>query len=285
MKQHLKTCAVITLGCVIYALAFDWFAAPNQFTLGGVTGVAQALHHWFPPLSVGALSVLMNVPLFLAGWRKIGGHLLVSSLYAMVVSSAAIDALGLLFPFAPMDPMLAALCGGVLMGLGLGLVFSQGATTGGTDIVARLLKLKFAWLPMGKLMLAADAAVLALAVAAFGQAEAALYGAVALFASSRVMDVVLYGTNASKVAYIISAQWREIAGTLMTRQDRGVTILRGQGAYTGEEKQVLMVAFKQREIVEIKQLVHDLDPRAFLIVCDAKDVLGEGFRQYRRDEI
>ena len=109
MKQYLKSCAVITLGSVIYALSFDWFVAPNQFAMGGVTGLAQILHHWFPALTVGAASALMNVPLFLIGWKKIGGHLLVSSLYAMVVSSAAIDGLNLLFDFQPMDPILAAL--------------------------------------------------------------------------------------------------------------------------------------------------------------------------------
>lgn len=283
MKQYLKSYAVITLGSVIYALSFDWFVAPNQFAMGGVTGLAQILHYWFPTLTVGAASALMNVPLFLIGWKKIGGHLLVSSLYAMVVSSAAIDGLNLLFDFQPMDPILAALFGGGVMGVGLGLVFAQGATTGGTDIVAKLLKLKWPWLPIGKLVVVPDTAVMLLVALTFGQLSAMLYGFIKLYTCSKAMDTVLYGTVDSRVAYIISDHWRELSGTLL--QSRGVTLLQAKGAYTGAEKQVLMIAFKQKEIVDLKRRVYELDPEAFLIVCDARDVLGNGFSAYRREEI
>ena len=283
MKQYLKSYAVITLGSVIYALSFDWFVAPNQFAMGGVTGLAQILHHWFPALTVGAASALMNVPLFLIGWKKIGGHLLVSSLYAMVVSSAAIDGLNLLFDFQPMDPILAALFGGGVMGVGLGPVFAQGATTGGTDIVAKLLKLKWPWLPIGKLVVVPDTAVMLLVALTFGQLSAMLYGFIKLYTCSKAMDTVLYGTVDSRVAYIISDHWRELSGTLL--QSRGVTLLQAKGAYTGAEKQVLMIAFKQKEIVDLKRRVYELDPEAFLIVCDARDVLGNGFSAYRREEL
>ncbi len=283
MKQYLKSYAVITLGSVIYALSFDWFVAPNQFAMGGVTGLAQILHYWFPTLTVGAASALMNVPLFLIGWKKIGGHLLVSSLYAMVVSSAAIDGLNLLFDFQPMDPILAALFGGGVMGVGLGLVFAQGATTGGTDIVAKLLKLKWPWLPIGKLVVVPDTAVMLLVALTFGQLSAMLYGFIKLYTCSKAMDTVLYGTVDSRVAYIISDHWRELSGTLL--QSRGVTLLQAKGAYTGAEKQVLMIAFKQKEIVDLKRRVYELDPEAFLIVCDARDVLGNGFSAYRREEL
>lgn len=283
MKQYSKTYAIITLGSVIYALSFDWFVAPNRFAMGGVTGLAQILHYLFPALTVGAASALMNVPLFLIGWKKIGGHLLVSSLYAMVVSNAAIDGLNLLFDFQPMDPILAAIFGGGVMGVGLGLVFAQGATTGGTDIVAKLLKLKWPWLPIGKLVVVPDTAVMLLVALTFGQLSAMLYGFIKLYTCSKAMDAVLYGTVDSRVAYIISDHWRELSDTLLQR--RGVTLLQAKGAYTGAEKQVLMIAFKQKEIVDLKRRVYELDPKAFLIVCDARDVLGNGFSAYRRDEI
>lgn len=283
MKQYLKSYAVITLGSVIYALSFDWFVAPNHFAMGGVTGLAQILHYLFPALTVGVASALMNVPLFLAGWRKIGGHLLVSSLYAMVVSNAAIDGLNLLFDFQPMDPILAAIFGGGVMGVGLGLVFSQGATTGGSDIVAKLLKLKWPWLPIGKLVMIPDTAVMLLVALTFGQFSAMLYGFIKLYTCSKAMDAVLYGAVDSRVAYIISDHWRELSDTLL--QSRGVTLLQGRGAYTGAEKQVLMIAFKEKEIVDLKRRVYELDPEAFLIVCDARDVLGNGFSAYRRDEL
>ena len=149
MAQRVKSYGIITLGALIYALAFDAFVAPNRFAMGGLTGLAQIINALVPALPVGVLSFLMNVPLFLAGWKLIGGHLLVSSLYAMAVSSLAIDGISLVYVFPAMDPILAALYGGVVMGVGLGLVFSQGATTRGTDIIGKLLKLKFSWLPIG----------------------------------------------------------------------------------------------------------------------------------------
>ena len=284
MRKKVRSYAIIAAGSLIFALAFDWFFAANQVAVGGVTGLAQVLHVLLPQCSVGLLAFALNVPLFLAGWKFIGFHLLASSLFSMAVSSFAIDAIAALRTFAPMDPMLACLCGGALMGMGLGVVFSQGATTGGTDIVARLLKLKFPWLPMGKLMLIPDGTALCLAALAFGKVEAGLYGAVAIFMSSRVMDMVLYGLDTSKVAYIISSRWQEIAADLLA-MERGVTILHGRGAYTGEEKQLLMMAFKQKEIVQIKRAVHQRDPGAFMIVCNAHDVLGEGFGDYQKEEL
>lgn len=282
MIKKFKSYGIITAGSVIFALAFDWFFAANAVGMGGITGLAQVLSVLLPGLSVGVATVLLNIPLFLAGWKFIGFHLLASSLFSMAVSSAAVDLIALIHPFAPMDPMLAAVCGGAMMGAGLGIVFSQGATTGGTDIVARLLKLKFPWLPMGKLVLIPDGVVLALTAMAFGRIETALYGAVALYVCTKVMDTVLYGLDASKVAYIISENWKTISDAILT-YDRGVTILNATGAYSGSEKHVLMVAFRQREIVEIKRIVHDADPRAFLIVCDAHDVLGEGFGEYQKE--
>ena len=282
MKKRLKSYGIITAGSVIFALAFDWFFAANAVGMGGITGLAQVLNVLFPWLSVGVATVLLNIPLFLAGWKFIGFHLLASSLFSMAVSSIAVDGIALLYTFPPMDPMLAAVCGGAMMGAGLGMVFSQGATTGGTDIVARLLKLKFPWLPMGKLILIPDGVVLALTAIAFRRIETALYGVVALYVSTKVMDTVLYGLNASKVAYVISDRWREISDAILT-YDRGVTILNATGAYSGAEKHVLMVAFRQKEIVEIKEIVHTADPTAFMIVCDAHDVLGEGFGVYQKD--
>lgn len=283
-KRLLQSYAVITLGSILYALSYDWFFAPNQVAMGGITGLAQVINALLPSLPVGGMVLVMNIPLFFLGWRYIGGHLLVSSLYAMAVSSLAIDLIARLYAFQPQDPMLAALFGGALLGLGLGLVFSRGATTGGTDIVTRLIKLKLPWLPMGKIMLIPDFAIIALAAAVFGRLESGLYGLVALFVSAKVMDTVLYGMDTSKVAYIISDHHRLIADAIL-ELDRGATILHAEGAWSGQDKKVLMVAFKQREIVRVKELVNERDPRAFLIVCDAHDVLGEGFRQYSRDDI
>ena len=284
MSYYVKSYAVITLGSILYALAYNIFYAPNLVAMGGLTGLGQVLNALIPVLPVGTTVFVMNVPLFFLGWKFIGGHLLVSSLYAMTFSSFAIDVMDMIYQFPPMDTMLAAIFGGALLGAGIGLVFSKGATTGGTDLIARLLKLKFAWLPMGTLVLIPDFIVIVLAAIAFGKVESALYGLVSLFITSKVMDMVLYGMDSSKVAYIISDSCKEITDAVMA-MDRGATILHGEGAYSGDEKKVLMVAFKQKEIVPLKEKVNEIDPHAFLIVCDAHDVLGEGFRTYSKDDI
>lgn len=284
MSYYVKSYVVITLGSILYALAYNIFYAPNLVAMGGLTGLGQVLNALIPVLPVGTTVFVMNVPLFFLGWKFIGGHLLVSSLYAMTFSSFAIDVMDMIYQFPPMDTMLAAIFGGALLGAGIGLVFAKGATTGGTDLIARLLKLKFAWLPMGTLVLIPDFIVIVLAAIAFGKVESALYGLVSLFITSKVMDMVLYGMDSSKVAYIISDACKEITDAVMA-MDRGATILHGEGAYSGDEKKVLMVAFKQKEIVPLKEKVNEIDPHAFLIVCDAHDVLGEGFRTYSKDDI
>lgn len=284
MAQKVRSCGIIALGAVIYALAFDWFVAPNQIAMGGVTGLAQIVNALVPVLPVGVLSILVNVPLFLAGWRLLGGRLLVSSLYAMAVSSLAIDVIAWIHTFPPMDPILATLYGGAGMGMGLGLVFSQGATTGGTDIIGKLLKLKFPWLPIGKLVMIPDMVVVILAAVVFGTVNAALYGLIQMYLLSKVMDMILYGWDTSRVAYIITDRWEETVQGLLD-MERGVTLLQGKGAYTGAEKQVLLVAFRQREIVPIKRMLREIDPKAFFIVCDAHEILGEGFGDYQKEEI
>ena len=284
MSYYVKSYAVITLGSILYALAYNIFYAPNLVAMGGLTGLGQVLNALIPVLPVGTTVFVMNVPLFFLGWKFIGGHLLVSSLYAMTFSSFAIDVMDMIYQFPPMDTMLAAIFGGALLGAGIGLVFSKGATTGGTDLIARLLKLKFAWLPMGTLVLIPDFIVIVLAAIAFGKVESALYGIVSLYITTKVMDTVLYGLDSSKVAYIISDSYREIADAIIA-MDRGATLLHGEGVYSGNEKKVLMVAFKQKEIVPLKEKVNEIDPHAFLIVCDAHDVLGEGFRTYSKDDI
>ena len=285
IKQFFFPYLWITVASALYALGFCWCYDPNQIGFGGSTGVGEILNHFFPILPIGTVVILLNIPLFLLGWRLLGGHLLISSLYAMFVSSAFIDLINLFYTFEPMDPLLACIFGGVLMGGSLGVVFLQGATTGGTDLIARLAKLKLAWLPMGKLLLGIDLVVIVAVALAFRNLYSAMYGVVALYISSLVMDGVLYGIDNAKVAYIISDAHERITDAIIHDIDRGVTILHGKGAYSGAEKKVLLVAFKQRQIVALKRTVKEIDPAAFLIVCEAHEVLGDGFREYKQNDI
>ena len=260
----------ITLASAVFALGFDWCYVPNQITLGGMTGLGQIIHAIVPAIPVGSAVIALNLPLFLLGWRLLGWKLLASSLFATAATSLGVDLLAACYSFPPMDPMLASVFGGALIGLSLGMVFLQGATTGGTDLIARLLKLRFGHLPMGTLVMAVDLVVIALAALAFHSLSSALYGLVSLYISSLVIDRVLYGLDNAKVAYIIS--------------DRP-TILRGAGAWSGEAKDVLMCAFKQKQIVALKRAVKETDPSAFLIVCDAHEVLGQGFHSYHQHDL
>ncbi len=284
--QLAKNYLLILVGAAVYALAFDAFFVPNGIAFGGVTGLAQIANFFLPQVPVGTLVILFNIPLFLLGWKLLGGHMLVSSLFAMTVSSLFIDLYPMFYTFPPMeDTLLACLIGGVVLGVGLGITFLQGATTGGTEIVARLLKLKLAWLPVGKLLLLADLTVVALVALVFHSMGTALYGVVALYLSTVVMDQVLYGMDNAKVAYIISARPGAIARVIMDGLERGVTILHGEGAYSGDPKKVLMCAFKQREIVAVKEAVRQADPNAFMIVTNAHEVLGEGFGSYHGSDL
>ena len=285
LTKQAASFVIITLAAAVYALCFVWCFEPNNIAFGGITGVAQIINHFIPAAPVGVTVIVLNIPLFLLGWRLLGGKLLLGSLYAMFVSSVFIDLFTPLYDWQPMDPILACIFGGLLLGGSLGFVFQQGATTGGTDLAARLLKLRLTWLPMGKLIMAVDLVVIVLVALVYQTLNTMLYGLVSLYISSIAMDGILYGMDQAKVAYVISDKNDDIANVLVKDLDRGVTILQGKGAYTGTEKQVLMCAFKQREIASIKNLVKEIDPDAFLIVCPAHEVLGEGFRAYKKDDL
>ncbi len=275
----------ISLGSVLYSISFNWFYVPNQIGFGGLTALGMILNHFSPAIPIGTVVLVLNIPLFLLGWKFLGGHALISSLFAMAASSILVDVTAAAYTFPAMDPMLASVFGGVSLGAALGMIFSKGATTGGTDLIARLLKLPFAWLPMGKLLLAVDLSMLLAVSAAFRSLESAMYGIIALYISTVVMDGVLYGLDKSKVAYIVTSNPRAITEEIDRQLERGVTYLHGEGSFSGEKKLVLMCAFKQKQIVPLKALVHAIDPEAFLIVCDAHEVLGQGFRRYHKNDI
>ena len=285
VKREVKSYVLIVLGAVIHAVAFNMFLGPNQIPMGGLSGLAQIINFLIPILPVGTMNMVMNVPLLLLSGKLLGRRMLISSVVAVATSSVAIDAIGAMHDFAAMDPFLSAIFGGAMMGLGLGLISAQNATLGGTSTLARLVKIKYPWLSTGSIIVGSDIVILVLAVIAFGKLEAALYGTIALLALELIMDKVLYGMDPSKVAYIVSEKAQEIAVVLMEEQERGVTILRGEGAYTGEEKKILMVAFRQKDIVQIKRTVHGMDKKAFMVVVDANTVLGGGFEDYQKGEL
>ncbi len=290
MKNHnpvlrrLYEYGVILLGSAIYAVAFNWFFQPNNISMGGFTGIAQIINRLVPALPVGVLAIVLNIPLFYLGVRKQGLKLLVSSLFAMTVGSLMIDGLGMVYTFQPMEPLLACIYGGVLLGLSMGLLLNVGATTGGTELAARLLKYKLRHLSIGKLCLGIDVIVICLYALTFRSINNALYGIISMYISSLAMDMIVYGSINAKMAYIISGKSQEVTQRLL-EMNLGVTLLNGRGAFTGEEKQVVLCAFKRSQIAAIKAAVISIDPNAFIIVCEAHEVLGEGFGEYTPDSL
>lgn len=274
----LRTYAAITLACVIYAVAYNVFYAPNNIAFGGVTGIAQMINRLFGVPSVGVLIIVINIPLFIAAWRLLGGKMLLGSLYTMTVSSLLLDLFGNFIHMPSLtEPLMACFFGGVVMGASMGLVAREGASFGGSDIAARLVRLKIPTMSIGKLLLGIDLVVITGVSIVFRQLDPALMGILALTVSSTAMDKVLFGADPSKVAYIISDHSTEIAEAIITKMHRGVTLLHGAGAWSGEKKNVILCAFKNRQVVELKRMIQEIDPRAFLIVCDAYEVLGDGF--------
>lgn len=276
--------AVTTLGSALFAFGFSCFLMPNDISTGGISGLALVVVELLKFGSVGRLSVLINLPLFLAAGLKIGRRFFFGSLTGMLVSSVLIDAFALL-PMPATDPLIGALYGGVLCGLGLGAVFAAGASTGGSDIVVRLLKLRYRDVPIGQISMCFDAMVVVITGMVFRDLNKALYTGVAVFLSGKVMDVVVYRFDYSKVALIITKEHQKIAEAINDRLDRGATFLHGEGSYTHQEMKVVLTAVKRQQIAELKELVMEIDPAAFVIVQEAHQVLGDGFSHYHRNAL
>ena len=279
MKQKwmrwIWSAGVIMFGCAAYALSFHWFFKTSGFVMGGFTGIAQILNRLIPGLPVGATVFFMNLPLMILFVKKEGLRRLWLTWFAITLSSVMIDLLDQL-PFAPVEDIPAFVCGGVLMGASLGLLLRKNATTGGTELAARLLQLRFKHLSIGRICLGIDLCIIAAYALVFRELDHAVYGTIAMVISSRVMDMVVYGSVNAKLAVIISCRCKEITQKLLS-MDIGVTVLDGQGAYSGESRQVILCAFKYPRIAAIKAAAARLDPEMFFIVCDAREVLGKGF--------
>ncbi|MBE6909657.1 MAG: YitT family protein [Ruminococcaceae bacterium] len=280
MKETIKSYAIITLGCALYALAFNWYYVPNNLTCGGFTGVAQILNFFIPVLPVGLTMLALNVPLYVMGLRRFGFGFLVKSLYATAACSVLVDVIAALYTFQPMDELLACIYGGVILGVGCGLMLRKEATIGGTELASWLLRRRLPHISIGNILLGLDLAVITAYAAAFRNLNNALYGGVALFVTIKVMDLIIYGGNNGKLAHIISSKEEEIAKALLSA-GVGVTKLRAVGAYTNTDRAVLLCAVRRREIVMVKRLVEEIDPNAFFIMSDTSEVLGEGFGEYK----
>ena len=272
------------LGSALFAAGFAFFLQPNDLSSGGISGLALILVELTQLGSVGVVSILINLPLFLLGGLKIGKRFFVGSLIGMLLSSVLIDGFAALH-LPAVEPVIAIVYGGVLCGLGVGIVFAAGTSTGGSDILVRLLKLRYRNVPIGQISLTFDALVVLLTGLVFRDMNKALYTGITVFLSGKMVDAVVYRFDYSKVAMIITKEYDTIAREIGDKLDRGATFLHGEGSYSGEETKVILTAVKKQQIAQLKELVMTLDPKAFVIVQEAHQVLGDGFHRYSRHSL
>lgn len=271
-------------GSLVFAVGFAFFLQPNDMSPGGISGLSLVITELLGFGSVGTLSILINTPLFLLGGVKIGRRFFIGSLLGMVLSSVLIDLFAML-SVSPVEPLLAVLYGGVICGLGLGIVFISGTSTGGSDILVRLLKLRWRNVPIGQISMSFDAIVVLLTGLVYQDVTKALYTGITVYICGKVIDGVVYRFDYSKVALIISSEYEAIAKAIGRRLDRGATFLHGEGSYSHTPTKVVLAAVKKQQIAELKELVVELDPNAFIILQEAHQVLGDGFSRYSKHSL
>ncbi len=276
-KNILKTALRVISGSHLYAIAIVCFLNPAEIAPGGVTGISIILNHLFE-LPIGTVSILINIPILYAGYRKLGRALVAKTSVALILTSLLIDVV--ITPLLPVysgDRLLGSVFGGVLLGTGLGLIFSAGYTTGGTDILSMLLRLKFPHLRIGLAILIIDCFVLAASVLIFEDIETGLYGIIALFCSGKLVDSMVYYGDSSRIAFIVTSRHKEVSEAILIKLDRGITLINAEGGFTGETRKIIMCAVRHREFSKLKDTVFETDSNAFLTASVSDGIYGEGF--------
>jgi uncharacterized membrane-anchored protein YitT (DUF2179 family) len=301
IRLVLRDYLMMTVGAVIMSLGLLWFLDPYQVTAGGVSGISIVLKNTFG-LPLGMTMLAMNAPLFLIGLKVLGKRFGIRTLYGFVMFSLMVDLIdnvlyGLILDTEPyllsdpgnvqilkdLDPLLAAIFGGLLLGSGLGLVFRAQGSTGGSDIIAQM-AVKYKISTAGQAFMVFDFLVISFGAIIFGNVGYALIGFVALFVSSKTVDILVEGLGNTKGLYIISDEWNTIKNRILDEIDRGVTVLHGQGGFSKKEKEVLFCVVTRRSVYKVRQIVVDEDPKAFMVVSDLHEVYGLGFKPQKEVE-
>ncbi len=275
--EHIKQCLLIIVGSCIYGAGLTVFIQPSGIPMGGVAGIALVLDYLFNA-PVGVMNFVLNIPLFILGYRVLGREFFYKTLLAIFASSVFIDVCGPLLPAYSGDMLLACLFGGGLMGVGFGLVFRAGGTSGGTDVLSKYFYLKRS-IPLGTTSIVCNAVVIAGSAIVYKSLESAMYGIIVTYLSGLVIDKVVYGADVQKNAFIITGRPKEISAAVMKALHHGVTALPAKGMYTGDDKTVLVCAVRRNEVVRLKGIVAEADPGAFMMLYDVSEVLGEGFKR------
>ena len=278
VKNNLIDVVFAIIGSALVGAALSIFVAPNDIAPGGVSGLAIALAY-ITPIRVSIWTLALNIPLLLCAWRILGRRALIFTLISTVLLSVFIDLSTAFLPSYTNNPLLAACCGGVIAGLGIGLLFLRGISTGGTDLLALLLKRVFPNVPSGTLLMVIDATVVAIAVLIFRDIEVALYSAITIFITSKIVDAMAQGVDYAKVIYVVTARGDKVTEALNTYTDRGCTIIPAFGGYTKDNKQVVITVTRRNVLSQTLRLIKQTDPAAFTFVMDSTEVHGEGFKR------
>lgn len=283
VRDAVRVYLMITIGTLIYSTGISLLLDPNNLAPGGVSGISIMLSR-FTPITTGTWILIINIPLLAVGWWKLGRKFIIKTIYATVMTSLFTNLLGGVTPVTN-DLICAVVLGGIAVGSGIGLVFRAGGTTGGMDIIVKLLRLKFPYLKSGSIFLALDMIVVIASGFVFQNLTLAVYAGIVIALDARVMDVILYGQDEARLIYIISDKHAQIAGRLMAELDIGVTYLEGEGAYTEKDKKIILCASRKQRSPEVINIVKEEDERAFLIVSSANEIFGEGYKSYWTEQL
>lgn len=278
-REQVKKFLKITIAAFIYSFGIGALLEPNNLAPGGVTGISIMLNYLFGiPTGVGMF--LINIPILWLGYRKLGKKLIYLSVYVLALASVLVDAMAETGWCVTRIPLLAALFGGAMVGAGLGVVFRGGGTTGGADILVRLIKLKYRHIKTGIIFLAFDVTVVGISALIFKDTDLALYAGLSVMSASMVMNKVLYGGDEAKFIYIVSDRYSLIAGKLLGSLNVGATYLKGRGAYSGTEKDIIMCVIRRQQLPQAEEIVKEIDENAFMIVTSATEIFGEGYKKH-----
>lgn len=278
IKQTIIDYIIIAIGAFIFSFGIAMFTSPNNIAPGGVSGIGTMLNHLFN-IPIGSVIIAVNIPLFIFSFKKFGRSFFKKSLFATFLTSSLIDILPfILEKHYIYSPLLASIFGGVSIGVGVGIIFLRGGTTGGADILAKLIRLKYPHFSLGTLVFIIDAIIVISTLFVYGSIEALLYSTVSFFVTSRAVDAIIFGAARSKMLLIITTQPQQIAKRIMNDIQHGVTLIPASGAYTNEEKTILLSVVRPNEVAEINKIVKEIDRSAFTVITESNEVFGYGFQ-------
>lgn len=278
----------ITMASLLYAVGVGVFLNPNNLAPGGVSGIAIILKKIFPVLpGVGMLILIINIPIMIVGWKKFGPRFIISTSYALVISSLFIDIIPKMIDVDSVsdNPMLSSIIGGAAFGLAMGLLFRMETTTGGMDIIVKIFREKYPHLKTGQIYLLLDIVILIASAFAFSNVEVALYAAIAIYVSTLVMDKAIYIGDEATLIYIMSKKRKQIADYMMKELDVGVTFIKSKGAYSNTDGEIIMCVMRKQRLAKVRTALKETDPEAFMIVTSANEVFGEGFKSHFKADI